>query len=378
MNLRVLYLTMNPNTISTTAPTMGWLTHLPPHGLEPVVAHNTMGDFHRWLCARDIPSYHVPMPVPSRLRPWPFIKSILALRAIIKRHRIDLIHSNEQNVYLHASAAARWTRRPAVVSIHAAMKREYCQWVFGGRRKPARMYFVSSACRDFCRPSLEGIVPEDRWRVLNNGLELDAIKPDTPLREAFRSQHGLEGTIAFGAACALRPLKQVDHMVEAVARLSDPRVRFVLAGAAVAGDEAYAEKLLADARAKLGSRFVYLGHLSDVRDFFAGIDLFINASTQESSGISVLQAMAAGHPVVGYPSVAVAESVTADCGQIVAQDDIAALSAALGEWARNPARLNAAGDAGRRRIEEHYDIRAISLFLWNEYLGLVPEGKLRP
>lgn len=378
MNLRVLYLTMNPNTISTTAPTMGWLTHLRGQGLEPVVAHNTLGDFHRWLCARDIPSYHVPMPMPDKLRPWAFLKSILALRSIVKRHRIDVIHANEQNVYLHASAIARWSRLPAVTSIHFSMGREHCEWVFGGRRVPRRVYFVSAACRDFCRASLDGVVPEENWRVLLNGLELDEIKPDSSLRSAFRETHRLDGTVAIGAACALRPVKQVEHIVEAIARLPDPRLRFVLAGAAVPGHEAYAEKLIADTRVRLGERFVYLGHLNDVRDFFSGIDIFANASQEESSGISVLQSLCAEHPVVGYPSVAVVESVTSDCGEMVPQDDIGALSRALGEWANNPPRMKAAGIAGRQRIAEFYDIRAISMFLWNDYLTLVPEARLRP
>ncbi|MCE9590110.1 MAG: glycosyltransferase family 4 protein [Planctomycetes bacterium] len=378
MNLRVLYLTMNPNTISTTAPMMGWLTHLRAQGLEPVVAHNTLGDFHRWLCDRDIPSHHVPMPVPDKLRPWPFIKSILALRRIIRQHHIDLVHCNEQNIYLHGNAAARWTRRPVVVSIHAAMERGYCKWVFGGKRRPLRMYFVSKACREFNRPSLEGVVPEERWNVLSNGLEPDEFKPDPTLRTAFRAAHKLDGKIALGVACAIRPGKQIEHLIDAGTRVTDPRVRIVLAGSAIAGEESYGETILAAARKKLGDRFVYVGHLKDVKPFFAGLDLFVNTSKQEAGSISVLQSLASGCPVVGYSSKSVEEQILPGGGEIVEQDSVEQLAAALGRWLADPAALGKARESARRRFMEAYDIRALSMHLWNEYLRIVPEAKDRP
>ena len=100
---RVLYLTMNPNRQSTAVPTEGWLRLLPAKGLAPVVVSRTSGGFQQWIREQGIPSYESAMPFPSRSAPLPFLRSLWTICRIIKKHRIQIVHCNEQDAvsYTH-------------------------------------------------------------------------------------------------------------------------------------------------------------------------------------------------------------------------------------------------------------------------------------
>jgi glycosyltransferase involved in cell wall biosynthesis len=289
----VLYLTMNPNRASTTVPTEGWFRELRPRGLRPVVASNEVGAFHEWAVGEGIPAYQVPLPFPSKRRPWPFLRSLWGLRRLVRRHGIQLVHCNEQDIYPIGKYLGRLCGLPVVVSVHFTMGRGYCEWAFAGRRCPDRMFFLSRGNQERCRPGVQGIVPESAWRLLPNGLDLDHYRPDAARREEFRQRHGLGAGPVVGVACALRPRKQLEHLFEAAARLP-ARVRVLLAGIAVSGDEAYADDLLRAARQRLGDRLVHVGHLDELRGFYNALDLFVNTSQEEACSISVLEAMACG------------------------------------------------------------------------------------
>ena len=364
--MRVLYLTMNPNRQSTTVPTEGWFRELPAKGLEPVLASNEIGALHDWATAQGIPAFHVPMPVPTQFSKANLAKALWPLWRTVRRHRIQIIHSNEQDLYPVAQYLAKITGLPAVVSVHFTMDRGFCEWAFAGSRVPKRIFFVSAGSRDACRPGIDGIVPEDRWRVLPNGLDLTHFAPDAQRREEFRRAHGLNGP-AIGVACALRPRKQLEHLFEAAARLNVPGLKVLLAGAAVKGDEAYADALLRSAKTALGDRLVLLGHLDELRGLYNGLDLFVNTSEEEACSISVIESLACALPVVGYASKSVDGQILPHGGEIVPQNDVDALTAALQRWLTDPESLRGSRTGARRMAEECFDIRKLSLQLWDEY-----------
>jgi len=364
--MRVLYLTLNPNRASTTVPTEGWFRLLRAKGLEPVLASSQSGGFQQWTREQGIPSYDVPLPFPSLRGLVPFGAALTRLVTIARRHAIELIHANEHDVYPMAQQVSRLLGLPRLASVHFTMDKGYTTWAFGGRRMPDRLYFVSRSSLDVCRPALEGVVPDDRCAVMRNGLDLEAFTPDPERRARSRAALGVEGVPVIGVACALRPRKQLEHFFRAAARL-DRDVRVVVAGGAVPGDEDYAARLLEQARAMLGERLVLLGHLDELRDFYAGLDLFVNTSREEACSISVIESLACGCPVVGYSSRSVDEQILPEGGEIVPQDDDVALSQALEAWLSNPGRLSNARAGARRQAERLFDIRVLADALFEDY-----------
>jgi glycosyltransferase involved in cell wall biosynthesis len=371
--MRILYLTMNPNRESTTVPTEGWFRILKTKGLEPVLASSKSGAFQEWAGGRGVPCYEVPLPFPDRRRPLPFLRSLSRIVQIARRHAVQLVHCNEQEIYPIGQYAARLLRVPIFVSVHFTMRSGFTNWAFRGSRCPSRMLFISRGSREACRPGIDRVVPESRQRILYNGIDLDRFRPDPELRTAFRAMHGLTDWRVVGVACALRPRKQLEHLFEAAAALGRRDVRVIVAGGAIPGDERYAEQLLERGRQLLGERFVHLGHLRDLRPFYNGLDLFVNTSQEEACSISVIESLACGCPVVGYPSTSVDEQILPTGGQIVKQDDVTALTAAIEAWVSQPHRLEQARTGARERAGQ-FDIAALAEQLWREYGSVLGES----
>ncbi len=373
-DMNVLYLTMNPNRVSTTVPTEGWLRLLPAKGLKPVLVSRECGDLHNWAVKQGIPAYQNDLPFPDKFRPLPFVRSLWNLRKLVKRHRIELIHCNEQDIYPIGQYLGRVCGIPVVVSVHFTLPPDFARWAFGGRKQPAKMFFVSARNQEECSPSVFKVVSQDRQSVLHNGLDLERYSPDESLRESFRSQYEIDRKeFVIGVACALRPRKQLEHLFDAVEEIRDEKIKVFVAGGAVTGDEDYAENLMQNAKMIFGEQLHVLGHVQDLRPFCNGLDLFVNTSREESFGIAPLEAMACGCPVVGYASKAVDEVVLPDGGEITPQDDVPALVSAVRRWMSSPD-LPARREMARRQASR-FDIRQLSEQLWGEYQQVLVHSK---
>jgi glycosyltransferase involved in cell wall biosynthesis len=370
--MRVLYLTYTPfpGKASTTVPTEGWFKYLKPAGLEPVLVSHCAGPFHHWAASQGVPAYEVSMPMPNKWWPFPFLRALARIRRIVRRHRVALIHCNEENIYPFAHYLARSCGVPIVVSVHFTLPREFSVWAFGRQRAPRRVFFVSRSSLEASRDAIAGVVPERDWRVLYNGIDMRDFQVNARSREESRAKYGLGSSFVMGAACALRPRKQLEHLFEAAARLSAFDCKVLLAGAAVPGDEDYAKHLMLLGKEKLGDRLVYAGKLDELQGFYNALDVFVNTSREESFGLSALEAMACGCPVVGYPSVSIGEVVLPGGGEIVAQDNADALVAALERRMRCPEEFSTAREQARQRAKT-FDIETISRQLWEEYQSLL-------
>ena len=371
-DMNVLFLTMNPNRQSTTVPTEGWFRFLPERGLRPVLVSQESGVFHEWVVEQGIPAYQDSLPIPSKGNPFPFFRSLWHLRKIVRRHRIELIHCNEQNIYPMGQYLARNCRLPVVVSVHCRMAPGFSRWAFRGKRCPDRIFFISRGNMEACREGVADCIPESRWRLLYNGLNLDQFVPSEVEGDRFRHEHNLGSGILIGVACALRPGKQLEHAFEAAARIDSADFRFVLAGGPISGLEEYGESVLARGRELLGNRLVHLGHIRDMQGFYNALDLCVNASEGEACSISILESLACACPVVGYPSISVHEQVLPDGGEIVEQDNIDELTAAIQRWTHDRDWLKAQRPSARKQAER-FDLKTLSYQLWDEYRDVLAE-----
>lgn len=118
------------------------------------------------------------------------------------------------------------------------------------------------------------------------------------------------------------------------------------------------EPLVRELAERLGildhARFV--GEDPDVAVHLHSAGLLLSTSEFEGFGMSVLEAMACGVPVVATDSGGVREVVSDSCARVVAVGDVEGLASAAVEILRDETRARAMGAAGRRRAEELFDV----------------------
>ena len=106
---------------------------------------------------------------------------------------------------------------------------------------------------------------------------------------------------------------------------------------------------------KLDPAVRFLGYRNDVAAVLASLDIFVHPSLWEGFGLAILEAMAAGKPVIATNVSAIPELVLDGyTGILVPPEDPAKLSRAITTLSRNVALRQRYGENGRRRWQEYF------------------------
>ncbi len=186
-------------------------------------------------------------------------------------------------------------------------------------------------------------VPEEKIVVIPNGIDPSLFPP--------REYSSRPRRIAM-VAC-LREEKRIDVLISAVPQILArcPDAEFL-----ITGDGTCREQLVALAR-ELGvlSRVQFLGHRDDVPAVLSQADVFVLPSRSEALPNSIMEAMAAGLPVVASAVGGIPELVDEGrTGRLVPPGDANALAEALLSLLEQPERAEAFGRAARRKLEHTY------------------------
>jgi len=199
-----------------------------------------------------------------------------------------------------------------------------------------------------------------------NAIPTDRYAPDPVRRAAWRSQHAVHpNALVFTCVAGLRPLKNHRLLLQAFAHAAPllPDALLLLVGPPDRLDPAYAESLKALAQELgLGQRVRFLGSRADVPDILRASDVFVLSSDYEGNPLSVLEAMAAGLPVISTAVGGVPELVQHGAtGLLVPAGDARALAEAITQLGRDADQRAAMGQAARQTARERFDVRVMSL-----------------
>jgi glycosyltransferase involved in cell wall biosynthesis len=268
------------------------------------------------------------------------------LARLLRRERIDVLHTHDERPLIYGALAACLARGRRHVHTRHGQRAEITRgqrWLIRlASRGTGEFVCVSD---DAGRVAAEHGVPAGKIRTVWNGIDVERF--------------GYCGPRPGGPAvlvARLSPVKDVDTLLRAAALAVEEQPDFRLE---IAGDGPCLpalQKLTAELG--LDERVTFLGEVGDVPALLARAGLLVLSSVSEGVSLTLLEGMARGLPVVatrvgGNPEV-VADGVT---GLLVPPRDPAALARAVLRVWRDSEAARRMGRAGRCRIEEHFDVR---------------------
>jgi len=283
------------------------------------------------------------------------LRTLVHLVRIMRELRPQIVHT-------HTAKAGALGRLAAIIAGVPVRVHTFHGHVFDGYFSPAKTRAFLAIERALARRTQRiltvsgsvreellalGIGRPEQITVVPLGLELEPFARAHEHRGELRRELGVDrATPLVGIVARLVPIKAHEVFLAAAARVAQsvPACRFVVVGDGERRDELVA---LAE-RSGLSARCHFLGWRADLARINADLDVAMITSRNEGSPVALIEAMAAGLPVVATAVGGVPDLVADGThGHLVPLDDAAGLAAATVALLRDPARRRAFGAAGR-------------------------------
>jgi glycosyltransferase involved in cell wall biosynthesis len=297
------------------------------------------------------------------------------LRALVRADRIEVVHAHSPLVAALARPALRALPRqdrPALMGTEHNLWSSHHPATRWANRLTLPLEDTTIAVSNEVRASMPSRLAR-RTEVVIHGVDVDAIAGRRRERDAARAELGMDGDELLVATVAnLRAQKDYPTMLQAARRLADAGepVSFVSVGQGPLAEQLEGER----DRLGLGERFRFLGYREDPVRVLVAADVFCLSSRFEGLPIALLEAMAAGLPVVATRVGGIPAVITDGReGRLVPAGDPAALAAAVAGL-RDPGLRARCTVAAAERVRDFGIDRAVQR-LQEFYLHLAPRRR---
>lgn len=305
---------------------------------------------------RGLPPSDERIPWKSRGNWW---KARAKVRELVRTYDIDLIHTHDPHSNTMIGIGRKEWPCAVVASAYGwwdgfvPFRRFVYQWI---ERDFALRHFdrVITVSEHMNSRILEGPTPEAIVRVIYTGIEPSA---PSDKRAAFRAQHGIpDDAVVIGTVSRVSAEKGHAHFIDAMALLGDrcPNVRALIVGQGP-------EKAALEEQTKrlcLQDIVRFTGFCDDLPAAFAAMDIFAQPSVQqEGLPTAILEAQAAGLPVIASDIGGVSESVHG--GLLVPPGDASVLADAIESWVVDAGSRRSIGEAAKAFVEESFSLESM-------------------
>jgi len=271
--------------------------------------------------------------------------SLIRLLMLNRTEKFDIIHAQTRVTQVLASFMSKLTGIPFVSTCHGFFRRN-----MGRQLYPAwgeRVIAISEAVQKHLL--IDFYVPEEKVKLVHNGIDIDMFRimgkrldPDYKCRTV-------------GIIARLSTVKGHKYLIEAMAEVIR---EFEDARLFVFGQGKIKYELIKQAEhLKISAKVFFLPSISNTAEVLQEIDIFVMPSLQEGLGLSILEALACGVPVVasnvgGIPSI-IKHDVS---GLLVEPGNPMALAGAIMHLMEDRNLAMRLGQKGRHEVEERFNL----------------------
>ncbi|HEY7400935.1 MAG TPA: glycosyltransferase [Actinomycetota bacterium] len=324
---------------------------------------------------------HATTVVPSLRRdvhPLADLRAGRELARLVRAHRPDVVHTHLAKAGALGRLAAHRAGTQVVVHtyhghvLEGYFSRPVSRAFLEVERRLAAWSTALVAVSDAVRAELLalGIGRPHQWRVIPVGLELDPLLGPLPRAAAARETLGLPvvGPVV-GIVGRLVPVKDHETFLAAAARIVRERPS---AHVAIVGDGELRERLGPRAAALLGRHVTFTGWVEDLPALYAALDVVVLTSRNEGTPVALIEAGAAGKPVVATRVGGVAEVVEdGRTGALVGAGDAEGVAGEVLRLLDDPGLARARGEAARAHVRTRFSAARLEEdvdFLYRELL----------
>lgn len=250
----------------------------------------------------------------------------------LRKHPAKIAHVH------HGGLTVRALCRMA--GVRAVVQHVHGRVVESNGEAASRLSFRAADAVIACAHAVADCLPQCHAVVIYAGVETGAYPPE---------HASSTGPLKLGILARLIPLKNVESLINASAKLAEMGIDVQVEIAGSGPSESFLKRLVASLGVE--DRVRFLGWRMDVDRLVSSWDVLVIPSLEEAFPLSALEAMAAARPVVaslvGGLSELVVDGVT---GRLVPPGDIEALVRCIAELARDRQRLAQMGDEGWKRV----------------------------
>lgn len=310
----------------------------------------------RGLFAKDVEDLGIPVYLLDKSSGGADYLAFLKVARLMKGLKVDVVHTHNTQPFVDGTLGALLAGvRTVIHTDHARQFPDKLRYMLAERLMASLAYRVVG-CSEHTSNQLIRYekIPRSKVLTIPNGIDGSRFETDLDVREARRALGVPEGVgPVIGLAVRLSDQKGISYLLNAIPRVLTEYPGIVLL---IAGDGERRHDLEKEANhLGIDQHVMFCGPRKDIPTFLRALDLYVLPSIWEGLPMVILEAMAAGCPViatdVGGNATAIVDGVT---GRLVEPRDPVALAGAIVDLLNSPERMLSYAQKAKQRFLEEF------------------------
>ncbi|MDD5097987.1 MAG: glycosyltransferase family 4 protein [Candidatus Omnitrophica bacterium] len=360
--MNILCITNHLNTGGITSYALTLYAGLKKRGHNVYIA-SSGGEVLEKFIASGITYIHIPIKTKKEIS-LKIIFSAFLLSGIIKKNKIDIIHSHSRTTQVLGCFLERLTGARHIFTCHGFFKRRFLRKIFPCW--PKRVIAISQQVKVHLIDDLK--LDGEKITVIHNGIDVDRFRSQKPeARGQIRLSLGLGDGPVVGIIARLSDVKGHKYLIEAMSEVLEihPSANLLIVG------EGKMQKELTAQVSDLGisKNIFFVPETQDTAATLSAMDIFVMPSLQEGLGLALMEAMAQGLGVIGS-NIGGIKTLIQDGrrGLLITPADSKALAQAILILINDPAKRLELGKEAQNFIRNNFSQDKMVLETEKEYL----------